>query len=371
TAREAGWPGLLIDEAHGGAGLDVFDAMLVLGECGRVLAGVPLLGHLPATAILADAPRVAEYLPALASGERRAAYLPSQPPSDLDPRWSADPAGGSERSPLPTGSAPDANGEVKLSGGYAFVPDAPGANALVGVALVDGEPTGVVIMADADGVQVESVRRCDALTRACHPQRRCRDRAGRTRGLSGKRLVSGPGADRRRVARQRGDGAGGFGCLRQGALYLRPGDRLLPGREALADRGVAPARERALAALLRRLVAQWCPQRVSPRGQRGALGSGAGTRPWGTHDDLGARRHRRYLGARRAAVLPSRSAIAAPARRDRGGKRQGGGRAHRPGRRGLGIIGCIPVRRLAGQVSTRLLVPVTLGVFRAHCHSGF
>src|SRR5207245_2061260 len=56
TACEAGWPGLLIDESHGGAGLDAFDAMLVLGECGRVLAGVPLLGHLPGTAILGDAP---------------------------------------------------------------------------------------------------------------------------------------------------------------------------------------------------------------------------------------------------------------------------------------------------------------------------
>ncbi len=40
TAKEAGWPGLLIDEQHGGAGLDAFDAMLVLGECGRVLAGI-------------------------------------------------------------------------------------------------------------------------------------------------------------------------------------------------------------------------------------------------------------------------------------------------------------------------------------------
>src|SRR6202035_4251030 len=55
TAKEAGWPGLLIDESHGGAGLDVFDAMLVLGECGRVLAGIPLLGHLPASALLGDA----------------------------------------------------------------------------------------------------------------------------------------------------------------------------------------------------------------------------------------------------------------------------------------------------------------------------
>src|SRR5271166_5016047 len=70
TAKEAGWSGLLIDESAGGAGLDAFDAMLVLGECGRVLAGVPLLGHLPATAILNDSQNAVEFLPALARGER-------------------------------------------------------------------------------------------------------------------------------------------------------------------------------------------------------------------------------------------------------------------------------------------------------------
>jgi len=79
TAREAGWPGLLIDEAHGGAGLDVFDAMLVLGECGRVLAGIPLLGHLPATALLGDAPNAAALLEPLATGERRG--LPARQPA--------------------------------------------------------------------------------------------------------------------------------------------------------------------------------------------------------------------------------------------------------------------------------------------------
>ncbi len=168
TACEAGWPGLLIGEEHGGAGLDAFDAMLVLGECGRVLAGVPLLGHLPATAILADAPRVADYLPALASGERRAAYLPSQPPTDADPRWTADPASGSRRPPLPAGSTPNADAEVRLSGRCAFVPDAPGADVLVGVALIDGEARGVVVMADAEGVQVEPVRRYDATRSLAH-----------------------------------------------------------------------------------------------------------------------------------------------------------------------------------------------------------
>src|ERR1700756_3036832 len=83
TAKEAGWPGLLIDEQHGGAGLDAFDAMLVLGECGRVIAPIGLLGHLPATAILNDAPAGASLLEALATGERRAAYLPASPPNDL------------------------------------------------------------------------------------------------------------------------------------------------------------------------------------------------------------------------------------------------------------------------------------------------
>src|ERR1700716_3770199 len=52
AAREAGWAGLLISDEHGGAGLDVFDAMLVAEELGRVLAPVPFLGLLPATAIL-------------------------------------------------------------------------------------------------------------------------------------------------------------------------------------------------------------------------------------------------------------------------------------------------------------------------------
>jgi alkylation response protein AidB-like acyl-CoA dehydrogenase len=122
TAKEAGWPGLLIDESHGGAGLDAFDAMLVLGECGRVLAGIPLLGHLPATAILGDAPNAAEFMPDLASGERRVAYLPAQPPGDVEQRWSADPASGLQRAELPTASAPGEDGRVSVSGSFSMRP---------------------------------------------------------------------------------------------------------------------------------------------------------------------------------------------------------------------------------------------------------
>ena len=169
AACEAGWPGLLIDEAHGGAGLDVFDAMLVLGECGRVLAPIPLLGHLPASAICNDSPNAAPWLGELAGGERRAAYLPCQPPGDLLDRWSTDPAGGAERGALPTVGAPDGDGRVLLNGSFAFVPDAPGASGMVGVALpaptpegLVGKPVGVAVLSDSPGVEVRPVTRYDS-----------------------------------------------------------------------------------------------------------------------------------------------------------------------------------------------------------------
>ncbi len=167
TAKDAGWPGLLIDESHGGAGLDVFDAMLVLGECGRALAAVPLLGHLPATAILNEAASglgETSLLEELASGERRAAYLAARPPDDISGHWSVDPAGGMERPALPA-AVRGGDGQARVSGQLAFVPDAPGADVLVGVAQIEGGVVGFVVESTAAGVSVEAVRRYDA-TRA-------------------------------------------------------------------------------------------------------------------------------------------------------------------------------------------------------------
>jgi alkylation response protein AidB-like acyl-CoA dehydrogenase len=168
AACEAGWPGLLIDDTHGGAGLDAFDAMLVLGECGRVLAPVALLGHLPATAILNAAPAGAGLLAPLASGERRAAYLPTMPSSDLIDEWTVDAAHGSTRPTAPL-AKDDGKGGARVSGTVAFVPDAPGADLLVGVALLlDGpgqsgwRPVGFAVEASASGVSIEAVRRYDA-----------------------------------------------------------------------------------------------------------------------------------------------------------------------------------------------------------------
>jgi alkylation response protein AidB-like acyl-CoA dehydrogenase len=126
TAREAGWAGLLVSEEHGGAGLAVMEGMLVFCELGRVLAGVGLLGHLPATFLLERGGAAADLLEALAAGEQRAAYVPARPPSDIEARWTVDPRLGSQRAP-----APEVGEDGTVTGEVAWVPDAPGADVLV------------------------------------------------------------------------------------------------------------------------------------------------------------------------------------------------------------------------------------------------
>jgi alkylation response protein AidB-like acyl-CoA dehydrogenase len=157
TAREVGWPGLLIGEQQGGAGLGALDAMLVAAECGRVLASVPLLGHVPATAVLDAAGGHEDLMSALAEGEQRAAFVPAQPPGDLDANWTVDPERGHERAQAPT-----VDGDGKATGTVAWVPDAPGADVLVVIA-VDGEGTAraVLVPADRDGITVTEVARYD------------------------------------------------------------------------------------------------------------------------------------------------------------------------------------------------------------------
>jgi alkylation response protein AidB-like acyl-CoA dehydrogenase len=143
AACEAGWPGLLVSEAGGGAGLGPFDAMLVMGELGRVLAPVPLLGHLVASWLL-DRGGYAD-IEAVASGEKRAAFVGAMPPGDLDAAWTWEPARGKARPPAGDGTAH-------------WVVDAPGAEVFV----VVGDSGAVTVV---EGATVEAARRYDA-TRA-------------------------------------------------------------------------------------------------------------------------------------------------------------------------------------------------------------
>lgn len=157
TAREAGWTGLLVGEQHGGAGLGAFDAALVMMEAGRVLAGVPLLGHLPASA-LADLGGAQELVGKLADGERRGCFVAARPPGDVVPGWTVEPRAGSARAPAPT-----VDGGGLLSGAAAWVPDVPGADGfIVAATREDGRPVAVVSGPSCDGVAVEDVMRYDA-----------------------------------------------------------------------------------------------------------------------------------------------------------------------------------------------------------------
>lgn len=135
TAVEAGWTGLLVDEEHGGAGLSVFDAMLVAQETGRFLAGVPLISVLQATSVLNAAGHTD--LTAAATGALRAAFVPARPPGDRETAWTIDPASGLDRAPLP--SAAIDGTAITVDGTAHWVLDAPGADLLVVPAeLADG-----------------------------------------------------------------------------------------------------------------------------------------------------------------------------------------------------------------------------------------
>ncbi|WP_320670152.1 acyl-CoA dehydrogenase family protein [Patulibacter defluvii] len=159
AAVDAGWPGLVVAERHGGIELGVFEAMLVAEELGRTLASVPFIGLVPAAALLSAADHDAAG--PTAEGETRPVYLPACPPSPRsdDGVWTVDGIDG-ERTPAPV--LDRSGSDVTVTGTVAWVPDAPGADLLVVVATDDGRPTALVVDASADGVTVTSETRYDA-----------------------------------------------------------------------------------------------------------------------------------------------------------------------------------------------------------------
>jgi alkylation response protein AidB-like acyl-CoA dehydrogenase len=157
TACEAGWSGLLVSEAGGGAGLSAFDAMLVMSEAGRVLAGVGLLGHLPASELM-DLGAPDSRVEAVAEGQLRACFVGARPPGDVLEGWTVEALSGSLRV-----AAPLLGPDGLLTGRACWVVDAPGAGVFVVAAVrADGAPVAVVVDGAGAGVSVESVTRYDA-----------------------------------------------------------------------------------------------------------------------------------------------------------------------------------------------------------------
>jgi alkylation response protein AidB-like acyl-CoA dehydrogenase len=185
VATDAGWPGLLIAEGRGGAGLGAFEAMLVAEECGRVLAASPLLGFWPASELLDAA--ADEACAAVADGELRVAWLPVRPPADASEGWTVDPVRGYGRAPAP--HAVLDGDHVRLFGTVAFACDAAGADLLVAVGRdEDGAPVAAALDAGANGVEITAVRRYDATRALAHVM---------LDGAVGRRLAVGEDALRR------------------------------------------------------------------------------------------------------------------------------------------------------------------------------
>jgi alkylation response protein AidB-like acyl-CoA dehydrogenase len=157
TACSAGWTGLLVGEQAGGAGLGAFDAMLVMMEAGRVLAGVGLLGHLPASSLL-DRSGFAG-VEDVAEGTRRACFVAARPPGDVAGGWTVEPLAGSRRV-----DAPVLDADGRLNGQACWVVDAPGADVFVvaGACGEDGSPVAVVVDGSDAGVSVDEIMRYDA-----------------------------------------------------------------------------------------------------------------------------------------------------------------------------------------------------------------
>jgi alkylation response protein AidB-like acyl-CoA dehydrogenase len=174
TAREAGWPGLLIADEAGGAGLGPFEAMLVMVECGRQLASVPLLGHLPATVLIQRDGSHPKLLAALAEGEARAAFVPARPPDAIEEHWTVDPERGTGRAPAPRFTAGKQEGgthpvDGTVSGSVPWVPDLPGADALVIVAESDDGPVGLLVDVEGEpSITIEPTERYDATRHLGH-----------------------------------------------------------------------------------------------------------------------------------------------------------------------------------------------------------
>src|SRR5438874_7709503 len=114
---ELGWPGIFIDEEHGGQGLGVLELVILLEELGYVLAALPFLSNAAAGLVLQET-GATDRLAGVASGEARGTV-----------------------------------GVVK-DGRAALVPDADTADFIV---LIDGDQASLVERGDADVEVIDAI----------------------------------------------------------------------------------------------------------------------------------------------------------------------------------------------------------------------
>jgi alkylation response protein AidB-like acyl-CoA dehydrogenase len=160
---DLGWMGLVVPEAHGGAGLTYVDMVVVLEEMGRVVLPGPFFSTvlMGGVALLegGSAAQHAEWLPRLARGDLRATVAQLEP----NARWDAD---GVQLEARPAG------GTWTLTGTKLFVPDAHTADLLVVAGREPGSrgAAGVTLFlvdAHAPGVSIGLLKTMDQTRKLC------------------------------------------------------------------------------------------------------------------------------------------------------------------------------------------------------------
>jgi alkylation response protein AidB-like acyl-CoA dehydrogenase len=156
-----GWTGLLVPESHGGLGLGMLDAAVLLTELGRALTPVPILSSsVMATSLLCSAASAAQkkqWLPKLAAGDVLATVAWLEEGDRLDP-------GGIALKPRRTRTG------LRLSGSKLFVLDAEIAHLYL-VAVRTGAGAGeagvtlLLVPRDTPGITVTALPTIDVTRR--------------------------------------------------------------------------------------------------------------------------------------------------------------------------------------------------------------
>ncbi|MCW5744606.1 MAG: acyl-CoA dehydrogenase [Alphaproteobacteria bacterium] len=152
-----GWPGLVIEEAHGGSGLSCIDLAMVLGEMGRSLAPSPFLGTLFGTWAIqkgGSAAQQARVLPDVAAGKARLALAIAE-------------SNGTTDAPGREAVAVRSAGGWRLTGVKSFVIDAASADWLVVAAQDGGQRAFYLVDARQDAVRVDALPWRDVTREVC------------------------------------------------------------------------------------------------------------------------------------------------------------------------------------------------------------
>jgi alkylation response protein AidB-like acyl-CoA dehydrogenase len=158
---ELGWPGIFVDEEHGGQGLGVVELAILMEELGYALAPVPFLGSVAAGLAIQSAgsdEQKERWLPGLAGGELRgaagivrgdvAALVPDGPDADVIALCGADGVTVVEASTaqvVQVATMDDTRryARVKLNGGGEALEGEPGPGIGAALVAISAELTGI------------------------------------------------------------------------------------------------------------------------------------------------------------------------------------------------------------------------------------